>query len=119
MEGGSKNPSAAKQEVVDMSKFLYLADPDSCKMKNVTSMENFVRYLNLVREKGVGPLGWLVTLQDDMKMVIPGLPNDGGDKETKELVMRAKVVETKLKGIHCKEPAEGEWRHQTAKAGDV
>ena len=32
-------------------------------------------------------------------MVISRLPNDGGDEKTKELVVRAKVVEIKLKGI--------------------
>ena len=60
-----------------------------------------VRYLNLLRESGVGPSGQitkLTVLQAAMKMVISRLPDNRGEEETKELVVRAKVVETKLKG---------------------
>lgn len=88
--------------MVDVSKFLYIADPNTCKMENVTSMESVVRYLNQLREHGVGPSGQkskLSALANAMKMVLSGLPDDGGDEETKELVVKAKVVETELKGI--------------------
>ena len=93
---GSKSHSASQQEAVDLVKFLHLAAPETCKIENVTSMNNVVRYLNHLRECGVASSGQstkLTVLQDAM---ISRLPDNG---ETKDLVVRAKVVETKLKGI--------------------
>lgn len=57
VEGGSKNDKAAKQEPVDLAKFLYLADETSCEITNVTRMANVVQYLNKPRESKVGPSG--------------------------------------------------------------
>ena len=62
MEGGSKNHPAAQQEVVDLAKFLHLSDPETFKIENVTLMDNVVRYLNLLRESGVGPSGQITEL---------------------------------------------------------
>ena len=39
------------------------------------------------------------TLMDAMKMIITRIPDDGGDKQTKELVVRTRIIETKIKGI--------------------
>ena len=104
MEGGSKNSAAAQQEVVDLSKFLYLADATTCDVEHVTTMSHVVTYLNRLRESGVGPSGQitkLTTLMDAMKMLIARVPDDGGDEKTKDMIVRSRVVETKLKGV-CK-----------------
>ena len=82
-----------------MSKFLYLANEKEC---DVTTMSNIVDYLNKLRQCGVGPSGQvtkLTTILDATKMIVSRVPDDGGDEKTKELVVRAKVVETKIKGI--------------------
>ena len=102
MEGGTKNPKAAQQEVVDLSKFLYLADEKECDINHVTTMSHIVDYLNKLRQSGVGPSGQvtkLTTILDATKMIISRVPDDGGNEKTKELVVRAKVVETKIKEI--------------------
>ena len=96
--------AAAQQEVVDISKFLYLADATTCDMEHVTTMSHVVTYLNALRESGVGPSGQitkLTTLMDAMKMLISKVPDDGGDQKTKEMVVQSRVVETKMKGV-CK-----------------
>ena len=68
-------------------------DHENCKIENVTSMANVVKFLNSLRESGAGPSGQitkLTKLQDSMKMLISRVPDD----ETKELVIKAKVVYT-------------------------
>ena len=102
MEGGSKNIQTAKQEVVDLSKFLYLVNPDECDVSNVTMMTNIVTYLNELRKSGVGPSGQvtkLTTILNALKMIVSTMPDDGIGEESKVLVVRAKVVQTKVKGI--------------------
>ena len=102
MEGGSKNIQTAKQEVVDLSKFLYLLNPDECDVSNVTMMTNIVTYLNELRKSGVGPSGQvtkLTTILNALKMIVSTMPDNGIDEESKDLVVRATVVETKVKGI--------------------
>ena len=92
MEGGTKNPKAAQQEVVDLSKFLYLADEKECDINHVTTMSHIVSYLNKLRQSGVGPSGQvtkLTTILDATKMIISRVPDDGGNEKTKELVVRA------------------------------
>ena len=104
VEGGSKKPAATLQEVVDLSKFLHLADPTSCNLDNVTQMQHVVKYLNGLRNSGVGPSGQITklqTLQNAVKMLVISVPDDGGDDQTKDMVVRSKVIETKLRGI-CK-----------------
>ena len=52
----------------------------------------------------MGPSGQitkLTTLMDAMKMLIARVPDDGGDEKTKDMIVRSRVVETKLKGV-CK-----------------
>ena len=34
-----------------------------------------------------------------IKMLVVAVPDDGGDEETRDLVVRAKVMETKIRGI--------------------
>ena len=102
MEGGSKNPQAAQQEVVDLSKFLYAIDDQTCCIDHVTTMSNVVKYLNRLRVSSDGPSGQitkLTTLMNAMKMIITRIPDDGGDEQTKELVVRTKIVKIKIKGI--------------------
>ena len=65
-------------------------------------MLNMVKYSNRLRESGVGPSGQITqlsTLMDAMKMIITRIPDDGGDEQTKELVVRTKIVETRIKGM--------------------
>ena len=104
IEGRSKGPAATQQEVVDLSKFLYLANPDECDIHSVVQMPHIVKYLNELRTSGVGPSGQktkLQTLINTVKMPITSVPDDGGDEKTKDMVVRAKVIETKIRGI-CK-----------------
>ena len=72
--------ATAQQEVVDISKFLYLADASECNMEHITTMSHIVTYLNALRESGVGPSGQitkLTTVMDAMKMLISKVPDDG------------------------------------------
>ena len=102
VEGGSKSAAATKQEVVDLAKYLYLADSNTCDLDNVTRMPNIVKYLNELRSCGVGPSGQITKLQtllNAIKMMVMSVPDDGGDEATKDVVVRAKVIETRVKGI--------------------
>ena len=90
--------------MVDLSKYLHLADPETCDLDNVTNMAHIVKFLNELRKGGVGPSGQitkLTTLLNAVKMMVISVPDDGGEADTKDMVVRAKVVETKIKGI-CK-----------------
>ena len=101
VEGGSKGKAAAGQETVDLGKFLKLVDPSTCDLKNVTYMKHIVTYLNKLRECGVGPSGQvtkLTTLGNAVRMLVSRV-SDTATEEEKDLVVRSKVVETKLKGI--------------------
>ena len=102
VEGGTKNPPTAAQEVVDLSKFLHMANNKECDISNVTFMSHIINYLNRLRQSGVGPSGQITklsTITNALRMVVSMVPDDGGDDETKNLVVRVKVVETKVKGI--------------------
>ena len=57
-----KSTAATKQEVVDLAKYLYLADSNSCDLDNVIRMPNVVKYLNELRRCGVGPSGQITKL---------------------------------------------------------
>ena len=89
MEGGSKSAAAARQEVVDLSKYLYLVDPGSCDINNILHMPHVVKFLNELQKSGVGPSGQNTKLHT----LINGVKID--------LVVRSKVMETKIQGI-CK-----------------
>ena len=54
--GGSKNPQAAQQEAVDLSKFLYAIDDQTCCIDKVTTMSNVVKYLNETERKRCWPI---------------------------------------------------------------
>ena len=87
---------------MDLSKFLYLADSSTCDLDHVTVITHIVRYLNELRNGGVGPSGQVTKLQtllNALRMLVTAVPDDGGDENTKDMVVRAKVVETKIKGI--------------------
>ena len=61
-----------------------------------------VKYLNELRASGVGPSGQITKLQtilNTIKMLVVAVPDDGGNEETRDLVVRAKVMETKIRGI--------------------
>ena len=76
-----------------------MANTKECDINNVTSMSHIINYLNRLRKSGVGPITKLTTITNALRMVVSMVPNDGGDDETKDLVVRVKVVETKIKGI--------------------
>lgn len=102
VEGGSKNPAATQEEVVDLSKYLHLADSSRCDLNSVIHMPNIVKYLNELRKNGVGPSGQitkLTTLLNAVKMMVMSVPDDGCDADIKDMVVRAKVIEAKIKGI--------------------
>ena len=87
---------------MNLSKFLHLAYSTECYLGHVTSMAHIVSYMNKLRQRGVGPLGQITKLQtllNAVKMMIMSVPDDGGDEGTKDMVVRAKVIETKIKGI--------------------
>ena len=60
-------------------------------------------FLNELRKSGgVGTSGQitkLTTLLNAVKMLVISVPDNGGDDDTKDIVGRAKVIETKIKGI--------------------
>lgn len=102
VEGGLKNDKAAKQEAVDLAKFLYLADEICCEISNVTRMANVVQCLNKLRESKVGPLRQIMklsTLSNALKMLMLTVPEDGGDEKTKDMAVRISVIESKIKRI--------------------
>ena len=102
VEGGSKSTAATKQDVIDLANFLYLANLNSCDLDNVIQMPNIVKFLNELRKCGVGPSGQITKLQtllNAVKMLVMSVPDDGGDEATKDVVVKAKVIETKIKGI--------------------
>ena len=41
----------------------------------------------------------LQTILNTIKMLVVAVSDDGGDEETRDLVVRAKVMETKIRGI--------------------
>ena len=63
VEGGSKNPAATAQEVVDLAKFLYMADFTESQLENVCNMAHIVQYLNKLRMAGIGPSEQITKLQ--------------------------------------------------------
>ena len=87
MQGGSKNPSAAKQETVDLSKFLYMINGEVCDLGHVSYMANVIAYLNRLRKSWVGPSGQvmkLTTLNNTLTMMVSKVPEDMvGVKKTK------------------------------------
>ena len=90
VEGGTKNPPTAAQEVVDLSKFLHMANNKECDISNVTFMSHIINYLNRLRQSGVGPSGQITklsTITNALRMVVSMVPDDGGDDETKNLVV--------------------------------
>ena len=104
VDGGLKSEASAKQDVIDISKFLYLVDPQNCNIKNVVSTANVIMYLNRLRTSRVGPSGQikkLTAITSALSLVLTKLPDDGGNEEDHALVVRAKAVETKIKGIQC------------------
>ena len=82
---------------MNLSKFLHLAYSTECNLGHVTSMAHIVSYMNKLRQSGVGPLGQITKLQTLLNAVkmIMSVPDDG----TKDMVVRTKVIETKIKGI--------------------
>ena len=93
---------ATKQEIVDLSKFLYMVNGEVCDLRHVSYMANVVAYLNRLRKSRVGPYGQvtkLTTLNNALTMMVSKVPEDGGSKEEQKLVVRAKVVETKIRGL--------------------
>ena len=95
-EGGIKSSSAASQETVDLAKFLFLADEKKCDITNVTQMTNIRKYLNKLRECGVGPSGQMTklsTLQHALKMGVCQIP-DGASAD-----LASYTVESKIAGI--------------------
>ena len=50
--------AATKQEVVDLGKYLFLADPNSCDLDNVIRMPNVVKYLNELRRWAIRLLNY-------------------------------------------------------------
>ena len=102
MEGGAKKPNIAWQAVVDLSKFLKLIDPERCVLRNVSYMANILRFLNKLRADKCGPSGELTklsTLKTALNMMVSRIPEDSTDEEDRALILRAKVVETRINGI--------------------
>ena len=83
VEGGTKTPSAAKQETVDLSKFLYIVNSASCDLSQTSHMPNIITYLNRLRNSRVGPSGQftkLTTIKNALTFLLSRLPDDGGSK---------------------------------------
>ena len=82
VEGESKSVAATQQEVVDLSKYLYLADPGSCDIDNVVHMPHIVKFLNELRKSEVGPLEQITKLQtliNTVKMLVALVSDDGAE----------------------------------------
>ena len=99
VEGGTKTPSAAKQETVDLSKFLYIVNSASCDLSQTSHMPNIITCLNRLRNSRVGPSGQitkLTTIKNALTFLLSRLPDDGGSPKDQNMVVRAKLVETKI-----------------------
>ena len=98
-----ENPNWAKQETIDLSKFLYMVDSTKCRIRHVTHTANIVTYLNRLRDSHVGLSGQITKLttinHHALSMMFIQIPDDGGSEEDKTLVVRVKVVETKINGM--------------------
>ena len=102
IEGGAKNLNWAKQETIDLSKFLYMVDSTKCRIRHNTNTANIVTSLNRLRDSHVGPSGQitkLTTINHALSMMLTQIPDNGGSEEDKTLVVRVKVVETKINGM--------------------
>ena len=55
---------------------------------------NIVKFFNKLRNCGVGPSGQITKLQTRLNAVKMMVPYDGDDEETRDMVVKAKVVET-------------------------
>ena len=65
-------------------------------------MTNVVKFLNELRKSGVGLSGQITKLQtllNAVKMMVMAVLDDGGNDETKYVVVRPNVMETNIKGI--------------------
>lgn len=101
-EGGAKSTLAANQETVDLAKFLFLANEKKCDINNVTQMKCIKKYLNNLKEYGVGPAGQitkLTTLQHALKMLVTQIPDEGATADQLKMVAVATTVESKIGGI--------------------
>ena len=65
-------------------------------------MANILRFLNKLRADKCGPSGELTklsTLKTALNMMVSRIPEDSTDEEDRALILRAKVVETRINGI--------------------
>ena len=62
IEGGPKNKTTAQQEVTDLVKFLWHADNTQCVLENTLDLDHVITYLNLLRQKKIGPSGQISKL---------------------------------------------------------
>ena len=65
-------------------------------------MANVIKYLNLLRNGRVGPSGQvtkLTTLQNALSLLVARMSEDGCCSVQNDLVVRVKVVETKIRGL--------------------
>ena len=90
----SKCTAATKLKVLDLAKYLYLADSSSCDLDNVIQTPNIVKFFNKLRNCGVGPSGQITKLQTWLNAVKMMVPYDGDDEATRDMVVKAKVVDT-------------------------
>ena len=58
-------------------------------------MKNIIAYLNKLRQSYVGPSGQIASINTALKMLVARIPDCGKMEEEKELVVRAKIIETK------------------------
>jgi hypothetical protein len=101
-EGGRKSSSVASQETVDLAKFLFLANEKKCDITTVTRMATIRKYLNKLRQCGVGPSGQLTKLtilKHALTMVVIHIPDDDAPADTANLASSIATVQVKIAGI--------------------
>ena len=85
-------------------------------------MAHIVKFLNELRKGGVGPSGQitkLTTLLNAVKMMVISVPDDGGEADTKDMVVRAKVVETKFVRVSERSAHPSASRKETCLTAEV
>ena len=84
-----------------------MVQPGECDLHAILYMANVTTFLNRLRQCKVGPSGQvskLTTILSALRMVVGMIPEVGASENEQQIVIRAKIIETKcLIKTLCKE----------------
>ena len=77
-----------------------MANPGDCDIHAVSYMANMTTFLNKLRQCKVGPSGQvskLTTILSALRMVVGMVLEVGASEDEQQVVIRGKIIETKVK----------------------